>query len=147
MNTLFYTQSWYPRITNNFPLQNIEDINYDESKLIKLISYDLIDEGNGVYTLKLPAVGSKKEDLDIHVENDTLTVSTAISPTKNNIKYLHKGIDSSGFINKFQLSPHTKVRRASLNDGILSLELEELAPERLKPKKIKIENLNEYTKK
>ena len=52
--------------------------------------------------------------------------------------YLAKGIAGRKFSRQFVLSDTIVVRGASLEDGILSIELENVIPEEQKPRKIEI---------
>jgi len=53
-------------------------------------------------------------------------------------KYLHHGLASRDFELKFILGDVIKVSDATLEDGILTINLEKVVPEEHKPKKIKI---------
>jgi molecular chaperone IbpA len=51
---------------------------------------------------------------------------------------LHKGISQRNFVRTFNLAEHVKVTGATMNDGVLRINLEKIVPEALKPKTIEI---------
>jgi molecular chaperone IbpA len=58
--------------------------------------------------------------------------------TEVETEYLHKGISARSFRKSFNLAEYVVVQGASFKDGILSIELERIVPEAMKPKLIKI---------
>jgi molecular chaperone IbpA len=54
------------------------------------------------------------------------------------VEYLHHGISARSFVRTFTLSDYVEVREAVIKDGILTVKLERLVPETMKPKKIAI---------
>ncbi|WP_194868815.1 Hsp20 family protein, partial [Pseudoalteromonas sp. PPB1] len=57
---------------------------------------------------------------------------------KTDRKFIHQGIAERNFERKFQLGDHVKVIGASLENGLLLIDLEREVPEALKPRKIEI---------
>ena len=53
-------------------------------------------------------------------------------------EYLHRGIATRAFERRFQLADHIEVVGASLENGLLSVDLERQVPEEKKPRKIEI---------
>ena len=94
-----------------------------------------IDEDN--YTIELAVAGYEREDLDIKVEKDTLTIK---SDRDNDEKsdFLHRGIAGRNFTQNFTLGEYMVVKSASLENGLLSIKIERELPEEAKPKTIKI---------
>lgn len=94
-----------------------------------------IDEDN--YTIELAVAGYSREDLEIKVEKDTLTIK---SDKENDDKsdFLHRGIAGRNFTQHFTLGEYMVVKSASLENGMLMINLERELPEEAKPKTIKI---------
>ena len=97
-----------------------------------------------MYTIEIAAAGFVKADVNVEMENGTLTV-TGNHPKKidgedeaNGIEYLHKGISQRNFTRTFNLAEHVKVTGATMTDGVLRINLEKIVPEALKPKTIEI---------
>jgi molecular chaperone IbpA len=107
------------KTTSSFPPYNVKQI----------------DEDN--YTIELAVAGYSREDLEIKVEKDTLTIK---SDKENDDKsdFLHRGIAGRNFTQHFTLGEYMAVKSASLENGLLSIKIERELPEEAKPKTIKI---------
>jgi molecular chaperone IbpA len=94
-----------------------------------------IDEDN--YTIELAVAGYSREDLDIKVEKDTLTIKSDKENDETS-DFLHKGIAGRNFTQHFTLGEYMTVKSASLENGMLLIDIERELPEEAKPKTIKI---------
>ena len=54
------------------------------------------------------------------------------------MQYLHRGLSRRDFIRVFPLAEHIKVLGAEIKDGIITVKLERIVPEELKPRLIDI---------
>ena len=99
--------------------------------------YNIIKKGE-TYFIEIAMAGFKKSDIDIRVEDNTLTISANYSSRENDIEFIHKGISEREFYKSFALAEYVEVKKAKIVDGILVIELEKNIPEEQKPKKIKI---------
>jgi len=99
--------------------------------------YNIIKKGE-TYFIEIAMAGFKKSDIDIQVEDNTLTISSNYSSRENDIEFIHKGISEREFYKSFALAEYVEVKKAKMVDGILVIELEKNIPEEQKPKKIKI---------
>ena len=52
--------------------------------------------------------------------------------------YVYKGISARPFERRFSLADHVEVERATLEDGLLQIDLVRKVPEALKPRRIEI---------
>ena len=78
------------------------------------------------------------EELEIQSEQQTLTVKGKKAPDGKERNYLHQGIAGRDFERVFQLADHVKVTGASLENGLLNIDLERELPETMKPRQIAI---------
>jgi molecular chaperone IbpA len=101
--------------------------------------YDILKEDDK-YIIRIAIAGFKKSDVDIEIEDNTLTVSVCREDNtgKQRAEFLHKGISSKEFYKSFALAEHVEVKKATMSDGILQIILEKNIPDSEKPKKIKI---------
>ena len=53
--------------------------------------------------------------------------------------YLHRGIAARSFERRFSLADYVQVKDASLDQGMLTIELERELPEAMKPRRIEIQ--------
>lgn len=93
------------------------------------------------YLVKAEVPGYKREELDISIEGDVLTLKGERNSEKEEEKenYYYKESSYGSFSRSFKLSSETKIEeiKASLKDGILSIELPKA--EEKKPAKVEIE--------
>jgi molecular chaperone IbpA len=94
-----------------------------------------VDEDN--YTIELAVAGYSREDLEIKVEKDTLTIKSEKEKDEKS-DFLHRGIAGRNFTQHFTLGEYMIVKSASLENGLLSINIERELPEEAKPKTIKI---------
>src|SRR5262249_42310640 len=87
-------------------------------------------------TFALAGFGEK--DLDVQVENNTLTVRGKTSVDEKGSAYLYRGIAGRSFERKFELADHIQVSGAQMENGLLHIDLKREVPEALKPRKISI---------
>ena len=94
-----------------------------------------VDEDN--YTVELAVAGYSREDLEIKVEKDTLTIKSEKEKDEKS-DFLHRGIAGRNFTQHFTLGEYMVVKSASLENGLLSINIERELPEEAKSKTIKI---------
>lgn len=90
------------------------------------------------YAITIAVAGFEESDLEIQVENGTLTVRGKQEKADVERKYLHQGIANRSFERKFTLADHVEVTGAELRNGLLQLSLVREVPEAMKPRKIAI---------
>lgn len=101
--------------------------------------YNILNkEGSSKYVIEIALAGFKKEEIDIDLENGILKISGKSIPDHEKNDYIYKGIGTRKFSKSWTLSEHVVVHGATYQDGILSVELEQVIPEEKKPKKIEI---------
>lgn len=101
-----------------------------------------IGDAAGTVTIRitLAVAGFKEDDLEIVADENQLVIRGKQTDDPARI-YLHRGIAARQFVKTFVLADGMEVGEASLNDGLLSVDLKKLQPER-RIKKIKISQAN-----
>ncbi|HXP31197.1 MAG TPA: Hsp20 family protein [Stellaceae bacterium] len=100
--------------------------------------YNIEITGESTYRLTMAVAGFAPEDLDITVKENALLVSGKAKKEDETVHYLHRGLARRGFERRFQLADHIKVTGASLDNGLLHVDLVREIPEAMKPRKIEI---------
>ena len=101
--------------------------------------YNIVKTSDEKYCIELAVAGFDKSDIEIESKDNVLTVKSKSRPEGDDDKeFLHKGISNRAFNKAFNLAEYVTVNGASFKDGILSIELERIVPEAMKPKTIKI---------
>ena len=102
--------------------------NYPPHNIVKL--------SDTSYTIELAAAGFKESELEINVEHNVLSITG--NQDREGREYVHHGISNKSFEKVFNLADHAIVRDAVFSDGLLSISVEIVIPEELKPRKISI---------
>ena len=102
--------------------------------------YNIEKLGDDDYRVTMAVAGFGEEDLDITVEDTTLTISgrTQKREEEDARTFLHRGIATRAFDRRFQLADTIKVVGASVENGLLHVDLVREVPEEKKPRKIDI---------
>lgn len=102
--------------------------------------YNIVKVDDDKYRVEVAVAGFKKDEISITVENGMLEIAGEHVETEDeaNVEYEFKGISARSFRRSFALPDHMEVLGATVEDGILSIDLERQIPEALKPKQIEI---------
>lgn len=100
--------------------------------------YNIEKTGEDSYRLTMAVAGFSQDELDITVHENTLFVTGKAQQEDANGRYLHRGIARRAFERRFSLADHIKVSGASLDNGLLHVDLVREVPEAMKPRQIKI---------
>ncbi len=91
------------------------------------------------YRITMAVAGFSRDEIDIVSQQETLVISgRKTDDEKAERRYLHRGIATRGFERRFQLAEHVRVGSASLENGLLHIDLAREIPEALKPRRIEI---------
>jgi molecular chaperone IbpA len=99
--------------------------------------YNIEKTGEQTYRITLAVAGFSLNDISITARPNQLLV-VGKRQSKEGVQYLHQGIAQRGFDRRFELADHIEVTDASLENGILSIDLKREVPEALKPRTIQI---------
>jgi len=103
--------------------------------------YNIERTGDDRYRITMAVAGFVESDLKVESEQNVLKVSGAQPEDRDEDReFLHRGIGSRNFERQFQLADHVKVTGASLENGMLHIELVHELPEAMKPRQIKIQS-------
>src|SRR5881397_2184443 len=101
--------------------------------------YNIERTGENAYRVTLAVAGFTEADLSIETKEDTLTIrGEKQSKTENSGEVLYQGIAARAFERRFQLADHVEVRGATLENGLLHVDLKREIPEAMKPRQIPI---------
>lgn len=102
--------------------------------------YNIERVGDDQFAIEVAVAGFAEDDLDIELKENLLTVGGKKTADEDagERDFLHRGIAERGFIRRFQLADHVVVTGASLENGLLRIELRRELPEAMKPRKIEI---------
>ena len=100
--------------------------------------YDIVRTGEDTYRISLAVAGFKPEQVNVTMHQNTLTISGQVNQKQDQAEYVYRGIAARPFARRFSLADFVEVKQASIEDGLLQIELERKVPESMKPRKIDI---------
>lgn len=104
--------------------------------------YNIEKTGEDAYRVTLAVAGFTPDELMITWQPNSLVVAGK-KVEQNGGQYLHRGIAGRSFQRQFSLADYMKVAGASLEKGMLCIDLVREVPEALKPRRIEIANSNQ----
>lgn len=99
--------------------------------------YNIVKHDAENFSVELAVAGFDKEDISITKEKEVLLIEGSVDKG-DELEYVHKGLASRSFKRSFTLADDLIVKGASMDKGILSVDLERIVPEEDKPQEIKI---------
>jgi molecular chaperone IbpA len=91
------------------------------------------------YGIEVAVAGFTKEEVTVEVDQDQLTIrGVKIRPPEGAIEYLHRGLAARDFEQTFTLAEYMEVRGATVEHGMLQINIQRVMPEALKPRRIEI---------
>ena len=100
--------------------------------------YNTRKVGENKYLVELAVSGFSKEDIDITVEDNKLTIKGSVERSENDAAYLYKGIATRNFTRSFVLDEYLEVVGAEMVNGMLKVSIERIVPPEKQPRKISI---------
>ncbi|MGY2047429.1 Hsp20 family protein [Methylobacterium sp. JK268] len=100
--------------------------------------YDIERTGEDRYRVSMAVAGFTPDELEVTQADTTLIVAGRKPEPEGESRHLHRGIPGRAFRQTFNLADHVKVTGASLENGLLVIDLVREVPEALKPRRIAI---------
>ncbi len=93
------------------------------------------DENN--FRITMAVAGFAEQQLDL-TQNENMLIVKGERKEQENKNYVYQGIAERDFERKFQLADYVKVTGASMENGLLHIDLVREIPEAMQPRKIAI---------
>lgn len=100
--------------------------------------YNIELTGEDQYRISMAVAGFDQSELTIEAKQNTLTVTGKKPGEQQEKTFLHRGIAARDFERRFQLADHVRVVTATMENGLLHIELVREIPEAMKPRTIEI---------
>ena len=113
-----------------------------ESSVPSYPPYNIARTGENAYRISVAVAGFTDADLSIEAKENTLTIhgEKRTNDEVETSEVLYQGIAARTFERSFQLADYVQVKGASLENGLLHVDLVREIPEALKPRAIPIAN-------
>ena len=99
--------------------------------------YNIRKEGDYNYTIEMALAGFGKKDIEVEVVEGTLSVRS-MKENDEDDSTVYRGISRRRFDRKFTVADDVVVNGASLENGMLTINLERVVPEEKKPRLIEV---------
>lgn len=99
--------------------------------------YNIEQQDENNYRITMAVAGFSEEQIDLTQKENMLIVRGERKPEEGK-NYVYQGIAERDFERKFQLADYVKVIAATMENGLLHVDLEREIPEAMQPRKIAI---------
>ena len=99
--------------------------------------YNIRKEGDYNYVIELALAGFGKKDIEVEVADGTLSVRS-VKENSEDDSTVYRGISYRRFERKFTMADDIVVNGATLENGMLTVDLERVVPEEKKPRLISV---------
>lgn len=100
--------------------------------------YNIEKKSDNDYRITMAIAGFSPDEVELTQDGPELIVTGQKRPSQENRQTLHQGLAIGDFKQTFKLADHVKVANATLENGLLSVDLVREIPEELKPRRIAI---------
>jgi molecular chaperone IbpA len=104
--------------------------------------YNIERTGENAYRITVAVAGFAEADIAIEAKQNTLTIKgeKLAKADEKKGEVLYQGIAARAFERVFQLAEHVEVKGATLENGLLHVDLVREVPEAMKPRQVPIGN-------
>jgi len=100
--------------------------------------YNIVRVDEDRYEIQVAVAGFEKDEIEVEFHEGHLSITGRQENKEIETEYLHHGISSRDFVRSFTLAEYVEVNDAVIENGILTVSLERIVPETMKPKTIAI---------
>lgn len=100
--------------------------------------YNIEQKDEHSYRITMAVAGFAEHELALTQQDNMLIVTSEITPSDEKVNYVYQGIAERNFKRKFQLADYVTVTGASMENGLLHIDLVRETPDSVQPRKIAI---------
>jgi len=100
--------------------------------------FDIARDGEDSYRITVAVAGFRPDEIEVVAQQNQLTITGKRGEDKDCGEYLYRGIAARPFERRFQLADFIEVRSANFENGLLTIALQRVVPEAMRPRKIEI---------
>lgn len=98
--------------------------------------YNLVKADADSYELEIAVTGFAPDELTVEINNRQLVITGQKDRNDTKVEFLHRGLAARNFTRVWLLAEHMEVGTARIKNGVLTIPLNRVIPEELKPRKI-----------
>lgn len=103
--------------------------------------YNLLKRDKDTYEIQVAVTGFDPSEITVEVDQNRLVIKGEMQHKGDEVQYLHRGLAGRNFTRVIPLAEHIEVGEGKIKNGVLSIELNRIIPEALKPRVLKIKAL------
>lgn len=103
--------------------------------------YNLLKHDKDTYEIQVAVTGFDPSEITVEVDQNRLVIKGEMQRKDDEVQYLHRGLAGRNFTRVIPLAEHIEVGEGKIKNGVLSIELNRIIPEALKPRVLKIKAL------
>jgi len=103
--------------------------------------YNIEKKSENAYRITMAVAGFSADEVELTQHGAELTVSGQKKLEESERQILHRGLALGNFKQVFKLADYVKVANASLENGLLSIDLAREIPEEMKPRRISVNSV------
>jgi len=101
--------------------------------------YNILKPDANTYKIEVAVTGFEKDDLTVEIDQyDLIVKGTRKQVEMNEPEYVHRGLATRDFTRVWQLGEHMEVGEVVIKNGVLTITVNRIVPEALKPRVLKI---------
>ena len=101
--------------------------------------YNILKSSEDSYELQVAVTGFDKDEITVEIDQNQLIVKGQRKDTdKPDPQYLYRGLAARNFTRSWELAPHMEVSEGSIKNGVLTIQINRIIPEALKPRTLQI---------
>src|SRR5688572_48309 len=100
--------------------------------------YNIEKKSENEYRIIMAVAGFGPDEVELTQHGPELTVTGQRKPEEGDRQILHRGLAVGNFKQVFKLADYVKVANASLEHGLLAIELAREIPEEMRPRRIAV---------
>jgi len=101
--------------------------------------YNIVKRSEDSYEIQLAVTGFDKDEITVEIDQNQLIVRGQHSDQTNQTgEYLHHGLANRDFMRNFTLAEHMEVGQGKIKNGVLTIEINRVVPDALKPRVLKL---------
>ncbi|MFB9137406.1 Hsp20 family protein [Vibrio olivae] len=118
-------------------LLNLMEANTAKNSSAGYPPYNIEQQDDNHYRITMAVAGFSEDQLEL-TQKENMLIVRGERQEEEGKNYVYQGIAERDFERKFQLADYVKVTGASMENGLLHVDLEREIPEAMQPRKIAI---------
>jgi molecular chaperone IbpA len=102
--------------------------------------HNVLKTGENDYEIQIAVSGFDKKDITVEVDQDRLIITgERAEENDSQVQFLHRGLATRDFVKTLTMAEFMEVGDAVIKNGILTIKIQRIVPDALKPRAIKIQ--------